>query len=123
MQNEQMIEMSSRSESGSSEQNINNPERIASAVAGGALVAYGINQGGILGTTLTLLGGGLLYRGGTGHCHVYDAAGINTNDPSKTTVFGSVPGVFSGTVRVKKAVTVNRSPAEVYEYWRNFENF
>ena len=122
MHNEQYLERTG-SNFADQGQNINDPERIASAVAGGALVAFGLKQGGLLGTTLSVLGGGLLLRGTTGHCHLYEAAGINTNDPSRSTVFGKVPGVLSGTVRVKKAVTVNRSPAEVYEYWRNFENF
>ena len=122
MHNEQYLERTGSNFAGQ-DQNINDPERIASAVAGGALVAFGLKQGGLLGTTLSVLGGGLLLRGTTGHCHLYEAAGINTNDPSRSTVFGKVPGVLSGTVRVKKAVTVNRSPAEVYEYWRNFENF
>ena len=123
MYNEHLLTTSHANETSSSEQNVNNPERIASTVAGGALVAFGLKQGGLLGTGLTILGGGLLHRGTTGHCYMYEAAGINTNDPARSTVFGKAPGILSGTIHVKKAVTVNRSPAELYQYWRNFENF
>lgn len=123
MQNEQLITTNQRSQADSPDQNVNNAERVASAVAGSALVAFGLKQGGLVGTVLTIMGGGLLHRGTTGHCYLYDAAGINTNDPSKSTVFGKAPGVLSGRIHVKKAVTINRSPAELYQYWRDFENF
>jgi uncharacterized membrane protein/NAD(P)-dependent dehydrogenase (short-subunit alcohol dehydrogenase family) len=102
--------------------NVNGPERVASALAGGALVGFGLKQGGVLGTALSLLGGGMLYRGATGHCHVYDAAGIDTTGtPARPgSPFGK--SAFSGIVNVKKSVTVNKSPAELYEFWRKFEN-
>ncbi len=105
--------------------NINGAERIASAVAGGALLAYGIKHGGIGGTLLSVLGGGMLLRGSTGHCHVYDAAGINTAEDipegTKKSPFKRA-SLFSGKVHVTKALTINKSPAELYEFWRNFEN-
>lgn len=104
------------------EKNLHNGERVASAVAGGALVAFGLKQGGVVGTTLSLLGGGLLLRGTTGHSKVYDAIGLNTQDASKNTIFAKTPGFLSGKIRVKKALTINKSPAELYQYWRNFQN-
>lgn len=119
---DELIEYSETDETDTSRRNINNPERIASAVAGGALVAYGLKRRGMLGTTLSVLGGGLLLRGTTGHSVVYDAVGLNTSDLSGTSLLGRTPKVLTGTVRVKKAVTVNRSPADIYQYWRNFEN-
>ena len=122
MQNQQFIETSRQYTEGSSEKNVNNPERVVSTVAGGALIAFGVKHGGWLGATLSLLGGGLVHRGATGHCYLYEAAGVNTNDPERASFLGKASGILSGTVRVKKATTVNRSPAEVYQYWRNFEN-
>lgn len=94
-------------------QNVSPAERVISAVSGGALVTYGLKTGGLFGTALSLLGGGLLYRGATGHCHVYDAAGITTADDYPNP---------SNRVHVKKSVTINKSPAELYQFWRNFEN-
>lgn len=104
-------------------QNISNPERLASSIAGGALIAYGIKQGGVLGTVLSVLGGGMLLRGTTGHSLAYEAAGIDTahaapHNPKSP--YGK--GWLSGKVHVTRIVTINRSAAELYQFWRNFEN-
>lgn len=122
MQNQQLIDTPPENTNADTARNVNDPERVVSAVAGGALIAFGIKHGGVLGASLSLLGGGLVHRGATGHCYLYEAAGVNTNDPEKASVLGRLPGVLSGTVRVKKSTTIDRSPAEVYQYWRNFEN-
>lgn len=100
--------------------NVSTTERAASVVAGGALVALGRKYGGLGGTVLSVLGGGMVLRGATGHCHVYDAMGIDTTD-EQTSPFKRI-GMFSGKVHVTKALTINKSPAELYEFWRNFEN-
>ena len=106
-------------------QNVNNIERVASTVAGGALVAYGYKMGGVGGTVLSLLGGGMLFRGTTGHCHMYDALGINTAadvpEGTRKSPFKRA-SLFSGKIHVTKALTINKSAAELYEFWRNFEN-
>jgi len=102
--------------------NVNGPERIASTLAGGALVGYGLKRGGMLGAAMSVLGGEMLFRGATGHCHVYDAAGIDTTDGSKQQRSPFGKSAFSGIVNVKKSVTINKSPAELYEFWKNFEN-
>ena len=106
-------------------QNVNNAERVASAVAGGALVAYGLKHGGMGGAILSLLGGGMLLRGATGHCHTYDALGISTAgdvpEGTRKSPF-SRASLLSGKVHVTKALTINKSAAELYEFWRNFSN-
>lgn len=103
--------------------NVGTTERFASAVGGGALLAYGIKRGDTLGVILSILGGGLALRGATGHCQVYDALGVNTSDKSDNpkSPFGKgwLPG---GKVHVTKSVTINKSPSELYRFWRNFEN-
>ncbi len=105
-------------------QNVNNPERVASALAGGALVAYGIKQGGISGTLLSVLGGGMLLRGATGHCPAYEAIGVDTAGLTEGTQKSPFKrgSLLSGKVLVTQALTINKSPAELYEFWRNFEN-
>lgn len=95
------------------ETNISNNERIASTVAGGALVAYGVKQGGVLGVAASLIGGGLLLRGTTGHCSVYKALDIDTS---------SEDNPATGNIHVTKSVTINKSTAELFGFWRNFEN-
>ena len=117
--------------------NVSPGERFVSAAAGGALIAFGLKQGGVLGTLLSLVGGGVALRGVTGHCQVYDAAGINTNTGEKSDArvdFKSLAGriskksstwkndLLAGKVHVTKALTINKSPAELYSFWRNFEN-
>lgn len=102
------------------EKNVGRNERIASSVAGGALVAYGIKQGGVVGTVLSVLGGGLVLRGTTGHCNVYKALDVNTADKkSKDSPFGKGR---AGKIHVTKSVTINKSQQELYDFWRNFEN-
>lgn len=120
--NKDLIRSFDRGSTDPSSKNVNAPERVASAVAGSALVVFGLKRGGLAGAALTLLGGGLLHRGSTGHCYVYDAVGVNTNESSGNALLSMTPSILSGTVRVKKAITVNRSPAEVYQYWKRFEN-
>jgi uncharacterized membrane protein len=99
-------------------QNVGEAERLVSGVAGGALVAYGLKAGGLMGAALSLLGGGLLYRGATGHCQMYDAAGISTAGYGATAREANP----SNRVHVKKSVTIDKSAAELYSFWRNFEN-
>ncbi len=108
---------------GESSKNVSDVERAASAVAGGAMVAYGLKQGGMLGTAMSLLGGGLLLRGATGHCPAYEAAGIDTahkRSGNPNSPFGK--GWLSGKVHVTRSITINRSQEELYRFWRNFEN-
>ena len=101
--------------------NVGQTERWASTIGGGALALYGLTRGTIGGVGLALLGGALLYRGTTGHCNVYDAMGYNTaGGESADNPNVSVKG-GSG-VKVEKSMTINRSPEELYRFWRNFEN-
>ena len=103
-------------------QNVGEAERIVSGVAGGALVAYGLKAGGLFGTALSLLGGGLLYRGATGHCQMYEAAGISTAGEGRVGFAGKSEANPSNRVHVKKSVTIDKSAAELYSFWRDFEN-
>lgn len=96
--------------------NVSETERIGSAIAGGALAVLGIAKGGWAGWGLALVGGGLVYRGATGHCGLYQALDVNTAHKDHT-------GVKHGHgIRVEKSVTINKQPEELYEFWRNFSN-
>lgn len=57
--------------------NVGMDERHVTLVLGGMLTAMGLMRFRPL--TL-LLGGGLIYRGMTGHCAAYQALGIDTNE-------------------------------------------
>jgi uncharacterized membrane protein len=97
--------------------NVGDNERLVSGIGGGLLTAYGLTRGDLLGVGLALLGGGLVYRSATGHCNVYDAAGINTAAKENMT---SVKA--SGSVRVDQAMTINAPVEEIYSFWRKFSN-
>ncbi len=99
--------------------NINSVERWGSLAAGAALAAYGLGRRGSGGLVLAALGGLLLQRAITGHCHVYRAMGVNTaGDRSDTRrALGGRAGVH-----VDEAVTINRPIEELYYFWRNLEN-
>jgi uncharacterized membrane protein len=93
--------------------NVHPAERWLSVVGGSALVLSGLKRRSLGGFALAVLGGDLIYRGVMGHCHVYDAFGIST--ASEAT--GAPQGI-----RVEKTTTIQRSPEEVYRFWRRFEN-
>jgi uncharacterized membrane protein len=100
--------------------NVGQAERWASAIGGGALALYGLTRGSMGGVALALLGGTLVYRGASGHCTAYSAAGINT---AGTAEHNPNVSVQSGRgTKVEQSVTINRPPGELYSFWRNFEN-
>ena len=99
--------------------NVGDAERWACALGGGALAAYGLTRGTLGGLFLAALGGGLLYRGLSGHCPVYGSLGLNT----ACAPHGSQASIAAGCgVRVDRTITINRSPQELWPYWRNLEN-
>lgn len=107
---------------GGSNVNVGEIERWVSSIGGGALAVYGIKrlvQGNWLGAVLGLVGGGLIYRGATGHCDMYEALGVSTAEGSHNPNV-SVPAHRG--IKVEKSVTVSKSPEELYRFWRNFEN-
>jgi len=105
--------------------NVNNTERVISAAVGGGLLTYGLRNGGVVGTLLSVVGGALLFRGATGHCHMYDAAGINTlrEEPLGSQKSPYNRNSLSGRVHVTEMIRIDRPANEVYRYWKNFENF
>jgi uncharacterized membrane protein len=58
--------------------NVGPEERAASTVGGAVLAGIGLGRGGLVGLLFAAAGGALAYRGVTGHCSAYAAAGINT---------------------------------------------
>lgn len=101
--------------------NVAGAERWASALGGAALTAYAIKQlkdRSPSGAALAAAGTALIYRGATGHCPMYAAAGINTaNDMDETKRALAGPRG----VNVEDAFTINATPEELYVFWRNFE--
>jgi uncharacterized membrane protein len=95
--------------------NISERERLASLASGASLVAFGLTKRNPAGFALAALGGGLLWRGATGHCEVYHALGINTSGSRAT-----IP--YELGIRIDHSIVVDKPAAELYRFWRNFEN-
>ena len=96
--------------------------------AGGMLAAYGLKRRETPGGAAALAGAALLYRGATGHCDVYQALGI---DHARRKGTGVIADRDSDTrrrlsgdrgIHVEQSVTISRPIAEVFRFWRNFEN-
>jgi uncharacterized membrane protein len=104
-----------------SDVNVADVERWASALGGAALTAFGIKQlkdRSPAGAALAAAGTVLMVRGATGHCPVYSAAGINTADGQDDTR-EHLAGPRG--VNVEEVVTINKPASDLYRFWRNFE--
>jgi uncharacterized membrane protein len=82
---------------------------LLSVIGGGALALYGLRRS--LGSLALAIGGGVLvYRGLTGHCAIYENLGVNTVNHE------------GAGVALETTVTINKPVAEVYRFYRTFEN-
>jgi uncharacterized membrane protein len=102
-----------------SELNVAQVERWASALGGAALAVYGFRQRSVAGAMIAASGGALIVRGATGHCPVYAVAGVNTANGEQDTR-AALAGPRG--IHVEAAVTIDRPADELYAFWRNFEN-
>jgi uncharacterized membrane protein len=93
--------------------NVGETERILSAIGGGVLVYKGLTGGSLSNRLLAVAGGYLLYRGLSGHCMLYDRLA----PPREEWAVSKDQGI-----NVEKAVTINKPAAELYSFWRDFEN-
>src|SRR5438105_9845919 len=97
--------------------NVSSNERWLSLAAGGAIAALGFPGRG-RSLLSALVGAGLVYRAATGNCMLYLALGVSTADPTREE---AAIAAGHGT-KVEHAVTVAKPAAEVYRFWRDFEN-
>jgi uncharacterized membrane protein len=98
----------------STPRNVAEVERVVSLLGGAYLVLRGMRQGRFLGLGMAALGGGLLFRGATGRCKLYQALGINT--------VTSKGDAYSGRA-FEQVVQIERSPEELYQVWRDLTNY
>jgi uncharacterized membrane protein len=61
------------------ETNVGDSERAVSVAAGAILALLGVSRRSLPGALIAAVGGGLIYRGVTGHCPAYSAMGVDTN--------------------------------------------
>lgn len=93
-------------------------ERWTSGLAGGAMVLLGLRMRSLPGAILAIAGGAMVHRGWTGNCKAYEAMGINRSQG-----VGAQPDeYFTQGIHVSEAITIQKTPKELYEFWHNFEN-
>lgn len=97
--------------------NVGRPERAASIAGGAALVLAGLARRSLPGSLLALAGGLLIYRGASGHCHVYQALGVDT---ARWMNEHGVPG--NKGIKVTREIEVRRPPSEVFYFWKKLSN-
>src|SRR5436190_11849112 len=89
--------------------NVGDREQWVSLIGGGLLAGLGIASRSWAGAGLAAAGGALIWRGATRHCAV------------KSALEGAMES--NGPARIERTFTIaNKSPEEVYEFWRNLEN-
>jgi uncharacterized membrane protein len=98
--------------------NVGDIERWVSLAGGGLLALYGLSNRSAVGLGLAALGGGLVYRGLTGHCPMYGALNINTAQKHNP---AAAVGAGVG-FKVVRGITINRPVEDLYRYWRNLES-
>jgi uncharacterized membrane protein len=68
--------------------NVNDTERQLSMIGGTVLVVCGLLRGSLSGLALAAIGGGLIYRGQTGHCHLYEALEFSSVEDEQPKISG-----------------------------------
>ncbi len=99
-------------------QNVGQGERLVSAAAGAILALQGLGRRDLTGALIAAVGGALVYRSATGHCSMYQRMGVNTSEGQGRLAHSADSGVD-----IIEAFQINKSPEELYGFWRNFENF
>ncbi len=84
--------------------NIPRWERLATIAVGGALAAVGVRRRSVAGGLLAALGAGLVVHGVSGRSGLYRMRAVRKG------------------VEVRRSITIQCSPMEVYELWRDLSN-
>ncbi len=104
--------------------NVSTPERVITGAAAAALAAYGWKKGGSAGGLMMVGAGALLLRATTGYCPVYALVRSDGDMSWPPSIATETKRKLSGPrgIRVHTGVTIARPVADVYAFWRNFDN-
>lgn len=103
-----------------SERNLGPAERWLSGAAGVALLAYALGRQRFR-LALVPIGIGLLRRALTGRCEIKRA--ITSLRGGAARRAHTVPALSGGAGRrIEQIVTIERTPAELFDFWRHFDN-
>lgn len=97
--------------------NISGTEQWTSVLVGSGMVLMGLRRFSLGGLAAAGIGAMLVKRGVTKHCPMYEKLGINTAE-------GAAPpeAYFNHGIHVEESYTIDKSPMELYRYWRDFTN-
>jgi len=98
--------------------NVRDGERLVSVVAGSAAIGIGLSERSLKGTLIAALGAGLVHRGVTGQCKVYQALGVDTAHHTQARASRALSGgreAQPAHIDVLRSVTVQKSVQEVYD--------
>ena len=90
--------------------NVGPGERMLMAFAAGTMAAAAFRQKHWTAAALGAGGGVLLWRAVSGNCPLYGALGMNSAEAD-----------HKGQ-HTERVITINKSPEELYAFWRDFEN-
>ena len=99
--------------------NVGKTERLVSGVAGAAVIIMALRRKRLRGLLLPL-GASLVSRAVSGRCAVNRALGRNTAQGERVSPVASV--ARGQGIKVEHSIVVDRSPQEVYRFWRELEN-
>jgi uncharacterized membrane protein len=103
---------------GSQRMNVGEFERVASLAGGLALGLLGTGRIPWRAAVAVAAGGALVYRGLTGHCHLYGLLGMDTAHRASP-----ARGVAAQSgARVDETILVRSAPDTLYAVWRDFAN-
>ena len=111
-----------RESAGRADVNVGQSERVISALAGGALALAGLKMRSLPGVLLAAVGGAMVYRGTTGHCPAYEQLGMSTADDADAGAAATPRDYYERGIHVEQSLTIERTPWDLYQFWRNFEN-
>lgn len=95
--------------------NVAGAERAASAILGGTLVVLGLGRRTLGGAVAAIAGGGLIYRGVSGNCHLYRALGVSSAEGERHD--RAQVGGRAEEPEVARAITIERPADELYRRW------
>jgi len=81
------------------------------------MAVYGVSsRDSLMRFALPVIGGILAYRGWTGHCDMYHTLGVSTSETGERSAMPAGAGF-----KIEKAITVDRPAAELFRFWRRFD--
>ncbi len=88
--------------------------RWVALAGGGAAVYWGVKRRSWFGSALALAGANYAVRGITGERSLLQLVGLQKEEA------GSVP--YGEGIKIRRSVTIDKSPEELYRFWHNFGN-